>query len=135
MDASNASNPINRNVFLHNVTIICPAIALYLMNCYSLHSRLFIIGGNEIGSCEGTIQGDLISMATYAIAVTLMILMIVDSTSKIDDSTRTADYADDVTAAGKVIQLILVENTLHSRSQIRILPRSIEIMVNCKRKS
>ena len=38
VDASNAFNSINRNVFLHNVTIICPAIAMYVKNCYSLHS-------------------------------------------------------------------------------------------------
>ena len=34
-----------------------------------------------------------------------MILMIVDITSKIDDSTKTTAYADDVNAAGKIIQL------------------------------
>ena len=74
-------------------------------NCYSLYSRLLIIGGNEIRSCEGTTQGDPIAMAVYAIAIIPMILMIVDITSKIDDSTKTADYADDATAAGKIIQL------------------------------
>ena len=105
VDASNAFNSINRNVFLHNVTIICPAIVMYVKNCYSLHSRLFIIGGNEVRSCEGTTQGDPIAMAVYAIAVIPMILMIVDITSKIDGSTKTAAYTDDVTAAGKIIQL------------------------------
>ena len=105
VDASNAFNSINRNVFLHNVTIIYPAIAVYVKNCYSLHSRQFIIGGNEIRSCEGTTQGDPIAMAVYAIAIIPMILMIVDITSKTDDSTKTAAYADDVTAAGKIIQL------------------------------
>ena len=44
-------------------------------------------------------------MAVYAIAIVLMILLIVDITSKTDDSTKTAAYADDVTAAGKIIQL------------------------------
>ena len=44
-------------------------------------------------------------MAAYAIVVIPMILMIVDITSKIDDPTKTATYTDDVTAAGKVIQL------------------------------
>ena len=34
-----------------------------------------------------------------------MILMIVDITSKVDDSTKTAAYADDVNASGKIIQL------------------------------
>ena len=44
-------------------------------------------------------------MAVYAIAIIPMILMIVDITSKIDDSTKTASFADDVTAARKIIQL------------------------------
>ena len=44
-------------------------------------------------------------MAIYAITIIPMILMIVDIASKIDDSTKTAAYADDVTAAGKTIQL------------------------------
>ena len=43
-------------------------------------------------------------MAVYAIAIIPMILMIVNITSKIDDSTKTTAYADDVTAAGKIIQ-------------------------------
>ena len=44
-------------------------------------------------------------MAVYAIAIVPMILLIVDITSKTDDSTKTAAYADDDTAAGKIIQL------------------------------
>ena len=105
MDVSNAFNSINRNVFLHNVIIVCPAITIYVKNCHLLHSRLFIKGGTEIRSCEGTTQGDLIAMAVYAIAITPMTLLIVDITSKTDDSTKTAAYADDVTAAGKITQL------------------------------
>ena len=104
VDASNAFNSINRNVFLH-VSIICPAIAIYAKNCYSLHSRHFIIGGYEIRSCEETTQGGPIAMALYTIAIIQMILMIVDITSKIYDSTKTAAYADDVTAAGRITQL------------------------------
>ena len=105
VDTSNAFNSINRNVFLHNVAIICPDIAVYVKNCYSLHSRQLIIGGNEIRSCEGTTQGDPIAMAVYAIAIVPMILMIVDTTSKTNDSTKTATYADDITATGKIIHL------------------------------
>ena len=105
MDALNAFNSINRDVFLYNVTIICPAIAIYVKNCYSLHSRLFIRGESEIRSCEGKTQGDPIAVTLYVIAIIPMILMIVDTTSKIDDSTKTAAYADDLTAAGKIIQL------------------------------
>ena len=65
-----------------------------------------------------------------------MILMIPDITSKIDDSTKTAACADDVTAAGKVIQLkALVENTSHDRSQNWTSSRGSNIMVNCKTES
>ena len=51
----------------------------------------FIIGSKVIRSCEGTIQGDPVTMAAYAITVIPMIQTIVDITSKIDDSTKTAD--------------------------------------------
>ena len=105
VDASNAFNSINKNVFLHNITIIFPAIAIYVKNFYCLHSQLFIIGGNEIRSCEGTTQGNPIAMAVFAIAIIPMTIMIVDFTNNIDDSTKTTAYADDVTAAGKIIQL------------------------------
>ena len=44
-------------------------------------------------------------MAVYAIAIIPIILMIVDITSKIDDSTDLPAYVDGVTAAGKIIQL------------------------------
>lgn len=39
------------------------------------------------------------------LAVIQMILMTVDITSKVDDSTKTWAYADDVTTAGEVTQL------------------------------
>ena len=90
VDASNAFNSINYNVFLHNVTTICPAIAMYVKNCYSLHSRLFIIGRNEIRPYEGTTRGYPVAMAAHATAIILMMLMIVDITSKIDDSRKIA---------------------------------------------
>ena len=47
VDASNAFNSINRNVFSHNVEVICPSTALYVENCYSVNSRLVIIGGGK----------------------------------------------------------------------------------------
>ena len=62
-------------------------------------------GANKIRFCEGATQGNPIAIVVYTIAIVSMILMIVDIASKIDDSTETAAYVDDVTAAGKVIQL------------------------------
>ena len=38
LDASNAFNSINRNVFLHNIEVIYPSIARYVKNCYSVNS-------------------------------------------------------------------------------------------------
>ena len=63
--------------------------------------------------------------------------MIVDITVKIDDSKETAAYVDDVTACSWKSYSVkeLLENALHARPQIRTLPKSIEIMVNFKRKS
>ena len=44
VDADNAFNSVNRQVFLHNICIICPRIDTYVRNCYILPSRLFIVG-------------------------------------------------------------------------------------------
>ena len=79
IDASNAFNSVNRNVFLHNVKIICPSIATFTTNCYSSSSRLFVVGGTEISSSKGTTQGDPIAGLVYAIAIIPMILRTVQN--------------------------------------------------------
>ena len=38
----NAFNSINRNVFLHNISIIYPAIIVYMHTCHSSPSGLFV---------------------------------------------------------------------------------------------
>ena len=53
VDASNAFNSTNRNVVLHNVEVICPSIAQYVKNCYSVNSQLFIIGVVESSLWRG----------------------------------------------------------------------------------
>ena len=58
VDASNAFNSLNREAMLHNIQYLCPAMSTYLRNCYSTPSRLFVAGGEEISSAEGTTQGD-----------------------------------------------------------------------------
>ena len=42
VDAINAFNTINRQVLLHNIKIICPHLATYVVNCYGLPARLFV---------------------------------------------------------------------------------------------
>jgi len=52
INASNAFNLINKKAFLYSVKIICPSIAMFTTNCYSLPSRLFVVGGTEISYTE-----------------------------------------------------------------------------------
>ena len=56
IDATNAFNQMNRAVAMHNIRITCKEIALYIINTYRSPSRLFISGGDEIFSQEGTMQ-------------------------------------------------------------------------------
>ena len=102
VDASNAFNSISGNVFLHNVEVIRPSIAWYVKKCYSVNSRLFMIGGGEIQSMEGTTQGDPAAMVIYAIAIIPLILMLVEIRMQDNNHTKTAAYADDLTVAGPI---------------------------------
>jgi hypothetical protein len=102
VDASNAFNSVNRQTFLHNINIICPVLAKFVRNCYSHNARLFIVGGGEIRSNEGTTQGDPAAMAIYAIAIIPLILMLVDMSK---NRSKTVGYADDIAAAGKLNHL------------------------------
>ena len=54
IDAENAFNSNNRKVMLHNMKFLCPLISTYISNCYAAPARLFIFGGGEILSKEGT---------------------------------------------------------------------------------
>ena len=40
-----------------------------IINCYATPSRLFIVGGGEILSSEGTTHGDPIIMGAYALRI------------------------------------------------------------------
>ena len=54
---------------LHNILVTCPIIALYAINTYKNPARLFVVGGHELLSAEGTTQGDPLSMAFYGISL------------------------------------------------------------------
>lgn len=79
VDASNAFNALNRAAALHNVRISCPTIATYAINTYRLPARLFILGGKELTSAEGTTQGDPLAMSLYAISVQPLISILQNS--------------------------------------------------------
>ena len=54
IDASNAFNSMNRKAMIHNIQYLCPPMAVYMKNCYETTSRLFVAGGEEIESAEGS---------------------------------------------------------------------------------
>ena len=99
VDASNAFNRLNRNIFIHNIKILCPEIATYIINSYKNGSRLFIVGGSEITSNEGTTQGDSIAMATYALGI-LPLLTLIET-----PGIKHVAFADDISSAGSISSL------------------------------
>ena len=95
VDASNAFNSLNRKVALHNIPILCPALATVLINTYRADVPLYI-DGKHLFSSEGTTQGDPLAMAMYAISV----IPLIDAIRDCD--VRQAWFADDATAAGSL---------------------------------
>ncbi len=104
VDANNAFNTVNRNVFLNNITIICPEIATYIRNCYLKPARLFVVGGLEIASEEGTTQGDPSAMPAYALGI-VPLLLCLSQQNKEERKARLAAYADDLTGSGTIDEL------------------------------
>ena len=58
---------VDAKVLLYNTEYLCPELATFIINCYVIPTRLFIIGSKEIKSRLVTTQGDPASMATYAL--------------------------------------------------------------------
>ena len=101
VDATNAFNTLNRQAALHNIQVICPVISTILNNTYKAPVRMFVAGGGEIASREGTTQGDPLAMAMYALAITPLI-------KRLKEQVPTASqvwFADDSSAAGRLVAL------------------------------
>ena len=103
IDASNAFNSINRNLLLRNAKIICPQMATYIFNSYCAPARLFIVGGREIASSEGTTQGDPIAMHAYGIGLTPLLDVL--SRGEADEAWKQVAFADDISGVGKLLFL------------------------------
>lgn len=103
IDASNAFNQMNRSVALHNIQITCPEMSQYIINTYRKSSRLFISGGGEILSQEGTTQGDPLAMPWYSINTSIMI----QSLSLSIPDVKQVWLADDSAGGGRIKSLYL----------------------------
>ena len=101
VDASNAFNSLNRAAALHNVPFVCPALGRVFHNTYAKPIRLFVAGGSEILSTEGTCQGDPLAMALYAVSLMPLIRRLQNANSEVTQ----AWYADDDAAGGTVMAL------------------------------
>ena len=99
LDAENALNCLNCKAALHNIRLTCPSLSIVLINIYNVASRLFIIGGHELASKEGTTQGDIFAMAMYALGI----MPLIDGLRSF--SVTQAWYADDAQGAGKMLAL------------------------------
>ena len=89
-----ASNALNRQVALHNISRICPPLSTILINIYRAPTHLFV-NGETILSQEGTTQGDPLAMPMYALALI----------KELDGHCKQIWYADDATAVGKITDL------------------------------
>ena len=101
VDASNEFNSLNRNVMLHNVQALCPAIGTCVTNIYWSCTELFV-GGKTILSSEGTTQGDPLSMPIYALTT---IPLINQAQAAAEDVTQ-CWFADDAGAGGFLKDLL-----------------------------
>lgn len=98
VDADNAFNRVNRELALLNIEYVCPILKYTLTNTYRFPSRIFVLGGHEFASQEGTTQGCPFAMAMYALAISPMIV-------RLRGRCTQAWFADDGTGAGKLAQL------------------------------
>ena len=100
IDASNAFNALNRAAALHNIRVLCPVIAAYAVNIYRKPARLFITGGKEIVSAEGTTQGDPLAMGLYALSIQPLITSL-----QVVSSVKQCWFADDASGAGSTTEI------------------------------
>ena len=66
--ASNAFKALNRAAALHDIRVLCRTLAT-LRDKHRQPARLFITGGEELISAEGTTQGDPLVMRLYATTI------------------------------------------------------------------
>lgn len=112
VDASNAFNTLNWKVALQNINSLCPSLAKILINMYWDDVQLFI-NGETLLSQKGTIQGDPLAMAMYAIAISPLIHHLEDEHAK------QIWFADDAAAGGDLAHLkIWLEHIVYLGHQL-----------------
>ena len=94
-------NRLNRAVALYNIQYVCPPLATVVINFYRTPARLFVTGGMELHSHEGTTQGCPLAMAFYAVSTIPLISKCRDTPPDEDcPAAKQTWYADDAAAGG-----------------------------------
>ncbi len=81
-------------------TMLCEIFFIFAINTYGVLSRLFIVGGKELKSSEGTTQGDPLSMAIYAVCLQPFITILHNASSA-----EQCWFADDSCGAGSATEI------------------------------
>ena len=76
---------------------------VYIRNCYTSPTRLFVRGGGELKSSKGKTQGDPIAMAAYSVGVTPLFPLIKNQLKA--NKTKHVAFADEVIGAERLRQL------------------------------
>ena len=79
VDASNIFNSVNRQATLHNILRLRRPLPQILINTHQHPVCLIIPGSGGLMSTEGTMQGDPLAMAMYALTVTSLICRLCSS--------------------------------------------------------
>ena len=103
VDAKNAFNSLNRQTALHNIRVICPQIATILVNTYRRPACLIILGASDIYSLEGTMQGNNLAMAFYALGTTSLVNKLQITLPDVGQ----VCLADDISGASSLDDLII----------------------------
>ena len=106
VDASNAFNS-------QKIRVICPEFSSALINTYPLLVPMFIQGGGEILSVEGTTQGDNLAMSFYELGTTILL----DRLKLTSPTTSQVSLADDIRGFGKILDLRIWWDTIISEGK------------------
>ena len=75
-------------------------MAIYVTKCYKIPAGLYVMGGSESVSNEGTTQGDQITMSIYAIGILPLLSLIISYDNNF--VLKHIAYADDLTGLGYI---------------------------------
>ena len=128
IDADNAFNRINRKAILHNIQYICPIFKYAIINTYRVPSRIFVLGGMEMLSQEGTTQGCPLAMVMYALALVPLV-------DQLQGICKQVWFADDGTGARQAwCSAQVVGHATEEGTSLRILSQTEQNVAHSQRR-